>query len=151
MKRILQVVALIVCYGINVYAVYGAEITGEKNSPSVAATEKDSTVAVANTAEKKGQSLDGRVAYVDPNDRSIIIDLGSDNGLTSGQRLFAVKVVKNIYKVVDNKETNEVIKRVTKVIGELDVTEIEPKVAKCKCVSGDCDRIRVGDKVTSNK
>ena len=107
------------------------------------------TYAADIKTDSKVQVSEGRIAYVDINKQYIIADLGSDNGLTVGQTLYVFKVVKDIYKMVNNKETDEIIKKVTKLIGELKVTELDNKVTKCLCVSGDCDKIKEGDKVST--
>lgn len=135
---------------VTVGAAYGSNTTGAKETLLSAATKKALVGIIGtlkeNSAKLKEQVLEGTVVNVDSGDKSIMIDLGSESGLVSGQSLYVVKVVKEI-----KNSSGEIIKRITKVIGELKIQDIEKKVTTCTCSLGDCDKIVEGDKVASSK
>jgi curli biogenesis system outer membrane secretion channel CsgG len=136
---------------VTVGSVYGSDTTGASDTLLSAATKKALTGIIQtlkdNTAKLKEQTLEGYVVNIDNNDKSIMIDLGSDSGLVVGQCLYVVKVIKEI----KSQTTGEVIKKITSLVGELKVRDIEKQVATCICVNGTCDTVKENDRVSSIK
>lgn len=131
-------------------SLYGSDTTGASEALLTAATKKAAAAIIQtikeNSAKLKEQVLEGFVVHVDTKEKSIMVDLGSDSGLTAEQPLYVIKIVKEI-----KNQSGEVIKRITEVIGELKVRELEKKVATCVCVDGSFEDIKEGDKVSSAK
>ncbi len=136
---------------VTVGSVYGSDTTGASDTLLSAATKKALTGIVQslkeNSAKLKEQTLEGYVVNVDQTDKSIMIDLGSDSGITTDQPLYVVKVVKEI----KSPTTGEIIKKITKVVCELKITSLEKKIATCACVAGSCESVAENDKVSSSK
>jgi curli biogenesis system outer membrane secretion channel CsgG len=136
---------------VTVGSVYGSDTTGASDTLLSAATKKAMSGIIQilkdNSAKLKEQTLEGYVVNVDQGDKSIMIDLGSDSGLTPDQPLYVVKVVKEI----KSPTTGEVIKKITSVVCELKIRDVEKKISTCMCVSGSCDSVKENDKVSSSK
>lgn len=136
---------------VTVGSLYGSNTTGASDTLLSAATKKAVIGIIqtlkTNSAKLKEQLFEGYVVNVDPADKSIMIDLGSESGLTMDQPLYVVKVVKEI----KSPTTGEVIKKITSVACELKIKEMEKKIATCFCVTGACDNVKENDKVSSIK
>lgn len=89
--------------------------------------------------------ISAKVAYAE--EGTIIIDAGSDQGITAGQTLYVVKVKKEI----KSPTTGEVIKRLMETIAEIKVTEVDNVSATATIVKGDISDIKVGDEISSIK
>lgn len=136
---------------VTVGSVYGSNTTGASDALLSAATKKALSGIIqtlkANSVKLKEQVLEGYVVNVDQNDKSIMIDLGSDSGLSLDQPLYVVRVVKE----VKSPTTGEILKRITSVVCELKITEMDKKVATCSCVKGNCENVKENDRVSSSK
>jgi len=135
---------------VTVGSYYGSNSTGAKDALLTAATKKASVSIIQSLKENSSKmnepTLEGLIVNIDPTDKSIMIDLGTESGLTNGQQMYVLKVVKEI-----KNQSGEVIKRITNVVGELSVKDAEKKVSTCTCINGTCDNIKEGDRVASIK
>lgn len=95
----------------------------------------------------KESVLTGAVAYYDEKDKSCILDFGKGSGIEKGQKLFVLKVVKEI----KSPSTGEVIKRITDSIAEVEVTDVDSGSCTAKCVSGKCAEIKEKDIVKNSR
>lgn len=97
------------------------------------------------SAKLKESAINGYVAMCDVKTNSFIIDIGKESGIENNQTLYVIKVLKE----VKSPKTGEVIKRITDVIAELRITEIDKTSATATCVSGKCNIIKEGDIVST--
>lgn len=88
----------------------------------------------------EGSTVSGIIAYFD--DRRIIIDLGSEQGLEPGMIFTVYRVIKEIRHPV----TNEILDEITEDIAEVTVTEVKEKSANCTFLAP--GNIKIGDRVT---
>lgn len=135
---------------VSVGSFYGSNTTGASETLLSGATRKAAIEIIqtlkTNSARIKDQVIEGVVVNVDPADKSVMIDVGSEVGVALNQTMYAIKVIKEI-----KNRQGEVIKRLTSVVGEFKVKEVEKKVATLSCVAGDCPSIKEGDRVASIK
>lgn len=99
------------------------------------------------SAKLKEAAINAKVAYVDKTNKTCIIDAGKDHGVANDTIFYVVKVVKEI----KSPKTGAVIKRLTDVVAELKVIEVEGSNATLLCVSGKCDTINENDDVSTSK
>lgn len=135
---------------VSVGSFYGSNTTGASEALLSGATRKAAAEIIqtlkANSARIKDQVIEGVVVNVDPTDKSVMIDVGSEVGVALNQTMYAIKVTKEI-----KNRQGEVIKRLTSVVGEFKVKEVEKKVATLSCVAGNCPSVKEGDRIESNK
>ncbi|MEW6068825.1 MAG: CsgG/HfaB family protein [Nitrospirota bacterium] len=96
-------------------------------------------------AEVTEKGIKAKIAHAE--DGIIIIDAGSDQGVSVDQTLYIVRVKKEI----KSPTTGEVIKRLTEIIAEIKVTEVDNLSATAEIVKGNIKDIHVGDEVSSVK
>lgn len=94
-------------------------------------------------AEGPGGAIMAKVAYAE--EGIVIIDAGSQQGITVGQTLYIVKVKKEI----KSPTTGEVIKRLVETIAEIKVTEVDNASATATLIKGNILDIKEGDDVSS--
>jgi len=135
---------------VQVGAVYGSGSSNIQEALLSAATKKAMANVLQqlkdNSMKMKDVVLEGAVAYVDTKAKSILVDLGSEHGLQQGQPLYVVRVDKEI-----KNSSGEVIKRISKTVGELRIVELDKKAATCACIAGDCVAIKENDRVSTEK
>uniref|UniRef100_A0A7C4EJH8 Curli production assembly/transport component CsgG n=1 Tax=Thermodesulfovibrio aggregans TaxID=86166 RepID=A0A7C4EJH8_9BACT len=95
----------------------------------------------------KESVINSVVVYVDKVTKTYLIDAGKDSGLDKDMILYVIKIVKEI----KSPTTGMVIKRLTDVIAELKITEIEKSCATATCISGKCEEIKENDMVSTAK
>jgi curli biogenesis system outer membrane secretion channel CsgG len=98
------------------------------------------------SAKLKESAITAYVAMCDIKANAFIIDIGKESGIENDQTLYVIKVLKE----VKSPKTGEVIKRITDVIAELRITEIDKTSATATCVSGKCNIIKEGDMVSTS-
>jgi hypothetical protein len=135
---------------LRVGSLYGSNTTGASDTLLSSATKKAAADVImalkAHAAKIKDQVIECVVVNIDRSDNSIMVDAGSEAGLMLGQPMYAVRITKEI----KNKQ-GEVLKRLSSVVGEFKVKEVEKKVSTLTCVSGSCSSIKEGDTIVSAK
>lgn len=99
------------------------------------------------SSKLKDAVINTTVAYFDKDNKSCIIDAGKDAGIEKDMPLYVIKVVKEI----KSQSTGAILKRITDVVAELKVTELDKASATAICVSGRCEEIKEGDTVSTSK
>ncbi|BCB96045.1 hypothetical protein JZK55_09670 [Dissulfurispira thermophila] len=92
-------------------------------------------------------SINASVAYVEPSNKTIIFDAGKDQGVEKDQIFYVTKVIKEI----KSPTTGEIIKRITDIVAEFKVTEVDKSSATAAFVSGGFENVKEGDKISSSK
>ncbi|MFA5105297.1 MAG: CsgG/HfaB family protein [Candidatus Margulisiibacteriota bacterium] len=127
----------------------GNSSSGAREAILSAATKKAMTGIIQqlkdNAVKLKDPVIEGFVANVDQ--KNVLIDVGSDHGLVKDQKLYVIKVVKEI----KSRTTGEVIKKIVNVVGELQVADLDKKSSTCLCVTGSCSSIKENDMVSTSK
>lgn len=95
----------------------------------------------------KDSIINAKVAHVDKTGKTCIIDAGKDHGVTNDTIFYVIKIIKEI----KSPKTGAVIKRLTDVVAELKVTEVDSLSTTLSCVSGQCDAINENDDVSTSK
>ncbi len=99
------------------------------------------------SSKLKDAVINTTVVYFDKNNKSCIIDAGKEAGIEKDMPLYVIKIIKEI----KSPSTGAVIKRITDVIAELKVTEVDKASATAICIEGKCDEIREMDVVSTAK
>jgi hypothetical protein len=100
-----------------------------------------------NNNKFKDNIILAKIAYCDDKDKTFLINVGSDKGITKNQILYVKKIIKEII----DQDTKEVLKTITENIAEIKVTNIEKKTATTICSLGKCEYIKERDLVSSTK
>ncbi|MBF0328025.1 MAG: hypothetical protein HQL10_02610 [Nitrospirae bacterium] len=99
------------------------------------------------SAKIKDSFLNTVIAHVDRSNKTFILDAGQNIGIQKDMTMYVIKVTKEI----TSPTTGQVIRRIVEPIADLKIIGCDKVSADAVCISGKCDSIKEGDKVSSAK
>jgi len=136
--------------GIQVGGFFNTSDAGFENSLLGIATKKALSVVLAEINKQqatfKDPVISGSIVYIDDGAKTILTDLGKESGIENGQKLYILRMIKEI----KNPRTGEVIKVINDNVAEVQILSVDKKSSTTTCVSGRCNELKVGDNVSSS-
>jgi curli biogenesis system outer membrane secretion channel CsgG len=129
-------------------SIYGSSESGSENSLLGVATKKALEAVISQLKNKENSltasAINGAVIYYDAAKRSTITDLGKNSGVSVGSPLYVTKVVKEL-----KNSSGAVIKVIADTVAELKIKEVEDQTCTAECVTGNCNDIAEGMRVST--